>query len=231
MNVAMSQCESHNATEYLESEKRMNRSHILKPLAAVLAGALCVASAHAAQSGQKAYEDGLQGLRSENRLLFNEECEQALQQSWGRFQGDVGEYRRLEQKYLNGASLAAVCAIKYGYIRYLWLGDVQSAHADPKFAKKPLDVRVAEATRLFGKRKVREFDEFLAKVNCNASTPRISMSDYFTQTVSVACSTPFGPATVDLSNLHVTVAGKDFWNGRDDTYYGRNFYRITGSRR
>ena len=123
-----------------------------------------------------------------------------------------------------------MCAIKYGRIRYLWLEDLATVHGDPKFSKKPLQVQTEEATRLFLHRKVREFDDFLAQVNCNASTPRISLSSYFSQTVSVECSTPFGPAVVDLSTLYVKIGGKDVWNGPNETYFGLNFYRITGTR-
>lgn len=208
----------------------MNRLHVFKRLAAIALGVACHVGAHAAPSARQAYETGLKGLQEIGGDKYDETCAQALQKSWGRFSGDAGDYRSLEQRYLNGAAQAAVCAVKYGYIRYLWLGDVETAHADPAFARKPLRAQTDEANRLFGKRKVGELDGFLAKVTCNASTPHISLSGYFTQVVDVACSTPLGPATVDLSNLRVTVGGKNFWNGPDETYYGRNFYRITGTR-
>lgn len=208
----------------------MNRKQLFKQVLCLTMGALLATGAQAAQSGRKAYEEGFQEFRAQMNFMFNRDCEEALQQPWGQFSGNVDEYRALEKKYLDGASLAAVCAIKYGHIHYLWLGDLQTVHADPKFAKLPLQMQTREANRLFGRRKVSELDAFIDKVNCNAHTPRISSSGYFTQTVSVECSTPFGPAVVDLASMHVTINGKDFWNGRNDTYFGRNFYRITGSR-
>ena len=98
-------------------------------------------------------------------------------------------------------------------------------------ANPGLRVQIQEATQLNVHRRVRSFDDFLAAVNCIASTPDITLRGFFNQNVRVECSTPLGPATVDANTMHVQIAGKDMWNGPSDTHFGRSFYTITGTRR
>jgi hypothetical protein len=78
---------------------------------------------------------------------------------------------------------------------------------------------------------IKVIDGFLANLHCTGTTPRISISDRFSQTVSVSCSSELGPVSVDLAAMRVSIAGKDIWNSPTDHYLGRNFYQITGARR
>ena len=144
------------------------------------------------------------------------ECKAALNRPWATFSGPTSNYRELEQAHMQAAMYATRCAVQRGYGTYRLLGGIQEAK---KAGVKGFD---AALDRAASNLKQLEVGDFVEQVKCNATTPRITLSgESFSQTVDVSCSSPLGPVAVNLKTLHVTIAGRDLWNGPSGTYLGR----------
>lgn len=144
------------------------------------------------------------------------ECKAALNRPWATFSGPSGDYPALEQAQMQGAITATACAVQRGYSTYRLLGGIQEAK---KAGAKGFDAALDRAARNL---KQMEVGEFVDQVKCTATTPRINLSgERFSQTVDVSCSSTLGPVAVNLKTMHVTIAGRDVWNGPSGTYLGR----------
>lgn len=169
----------------------------------------------------------LRDVRSFDDIFFSSEgCTPRLNQSWDTFSGPADSYRQEEKTAIANALQASACAVRFGYLAHVWLGELEQVKKDPKFRSAGLDAITAAASKRFGRLPAEStFNPFLTSVSCEANTPNIRFGNSFTQTVSVRCSTKLGPAEVNLRSMHVTVGGKDIWNGQNDEYLGRSIAR------
>lgn len=194
----------------------------------ILLAVCAVSSAHAQLNDtavifKPAYE------QLENLLFPNQKCAEVINRSWRQFSGNgIEQYRSLEKTYMDNANRATLCALRRGYMTYLLLGEVEKQRIAGVVKESGLDAALNAAWKGFQKLPVKKFNEFMGSESCNASTPRIQFSDYFTNVVNMTCTTAWGPAVVDLRTMHITVAGKDFWNGPTGNYFGRNLATALG---
>jgi len=145
------------------------------------------------------------------------DCSRVLRQSWDSFEGSWNDYREMEVRYFKGANSATICAISRGFYLHLLLEELRKQVAAGVVRKSGFDVAVkaAEAANV-----ERQYTDFMKNVNCRASTPPISGSGNFRQVIHQRCETKYGPADVNLRTLHITIAGKDVWNGPKFEYFG-----------
>ncbi|MCB4360708.1 hypothetical protein [Quatrionicoccus australiensis] len=200
-------------------------NHLLKFAIVATVSASAIA---APDSPDRAYRAELAYLEKKAPFSFdNPACRGFLNRNWSRFTGLASQYQQLEQEYMNGANRASLCGIQKGYAMYIWMSYFEDVRYSQQFAGKGLQVQLREATNKFMQTRIDVFEDFIHNVNCNANTPRInSVGGQFTQTVHVSCSTSLGPAIINLENLHISVGGKDIWNGPRDEYLGKSFWAI-----
>lgn len=171
-------------------------------------------------------------LKDFDGLFYSKQnCDSVLQKSWSGFAGNASEYASLEKKYMDGAMTASICAIRRGYLTYLWLGEVEKVKMSGVVKKSGPEAALNQATDSFMKIPVEKMNGFLTSVSCDASTPNIRFNNTFSQVVMVSCQTSLGPAKVDLQSLYITVGGKDIWNGQRGEYLGRNLAKALESRK
>lgn len=149
-------------------------------------------------------------------------CNKVLNKSWDTFSGRADFYTDLEKEYQDGANQATLCGLHRGYLTYRFLGALENVKSDATLKKLGSSARIAEADKRF-RHMLIDKERFMQSVDCTARTPKISFGNYFVQHVQITCSTNLGPVEVNLKSMHITVAGKDMWNGPTDLYFGRSF--------
>jgi hypothetical protein len=149
-------------------------------------------------------------------------CKQLLRQGWGSFSGHSREYQALEEKYINGAANATLCAVRRGVVLALALDYVQQVVRAGGIKRLGKDGVIKEAKRLLSTTPLSKIDTFSQTVMCHSTTPVFQMGWTFTQTVNISCSSEKGPLHVNLNTMHVQVGGQDIWNGASQSHFGRS---------
>lgn len=191
---------------------------------ALLAASACAASAME-QDAAIVFAPAIRNF--ENTLFKDKDCEGVLQRSWYMFSGSYN-YEAVEKRYMQGAGTATMCGIRRGYVLYLLLGELEKQRKAGALKRGGFEAAVAAAQKSFYDMPMETYEQFFRSVDCHITTPRITFSGQFSNTVNVSCSTNRGPAVVDLHTLRISVGGKSAWNGGDNTYFGRSIAGALG---
>jgi len=199
----------------------------LKNISALIIVVLSTTMSHAeVPDAAEVFKPVLQEFDSRN--YPKRHCDDVLQQSWAKFSGSSGQYNAIEKKYMDGSGEASMCAITRGYVTYLLLGEVEKARAAGIVKKSGPDAAIKAAIASFWRIPDEKFNSFLPSVSCHVNTPRISFQNSFNNVINISCKSNLGPTVVDLNSMHVTIAGKDVWNGQNATYLGRSLAKALG---